>query len=189
MFGRTKSNFWLDIFIFITFLITTIIGLLLWLAMPDGPGSRHLIFLGLARYSWIEIHKWAGLAMIGGVAIHLALHWNWVGCVIERFFKKLPQKTRLNFLLDSALSASFFLVGLSGLEIWLMLSGGGYQGGRSRLFNATLLALNHHNWKDIHFWAALAMISVLSIHLALHWRWIMCMARRHIQPKGYLPAT
>lgn len=179
MYGKTKFNFWFDVTIFTAFLVTAFTGLLLWLVIPSGPGRGALLFMGLTRRTWVDLHNWIGLGMLAGVVVHLALHWRWISCVADRFFKKLVRQARLNFTLNSLLFAAFFLVSLSGLVAWLVLPGGGYRGGRNPFYKATLLGLTHHDWTDLHLWAGLAMIVILVIHLALHWRWVLCIARRY----------
>lgn len=181
MVGKTRFNFWLDITILTAFLITAITGLLLWLALPDGPGSRSFIFLGLTRQTWIDIHAWVGLLMLIGAGVHIALHWKWISCVADRFFNKLTRQARLNFSVDSLLFVAFFLASLSGLVVWLLLPDGGYRGGRNPYYNASLLGLTRHGWNDLHLYAGLAMIAVFALHLALHWNWLVCVARRHAQ--------
>lgn len=37
----------------------------------------------------------------------------------------------------------------------------------------TLWGLSRHQWGDIHFWISLGLLTVLVIHLALHWNWIV----------------
>lgn len=37
----------------------------------------------------------------------------------------------------------------------------------------TLWGLGRHQWGDIHFWISLGLLTVLIIHLALHWNWIV----------------
>jgi hypothetical protein len=181
MFGKTRFNFWLDVTILIAFLITAITGLLLWLVLPHGPGSHSFIFLGLTRGTWIDIHDWAGVAILIGAATHIALHWKWISCVADRFFKKLARQARINFSLNSVLFVTFFLASLSGLVVWLLLPSGGYQGGRNPFYNATLLGLTRYGWNDVHLYAGLAMIAVFAVHLALHWNWLTCVARRYAQ--------
>lgn len=182
MIGKTKFNFWFDGAIFTAFVITAVTGLMLWLLIPGGGrGSENQIFLDMTRRTWIDIHNWTGLAMLIGVALHLILHWKWVSCVAARYFKKLAKQARLNFSLDSLLFVTFFLTGLSGLVAWLIVPGGGYQGGRNPYYGVTLLGLTHHNWSDLHLWASLAMMVIVVVHLALHWRWIACVTRRYAQ--------
>jgi hypothetical protein len=181
MFGKTKFNFWLDVTIFTAFLVTAITGLLLWLVIPSGRGSQAFTFLGLTRHTWVDIHDWVGLGMLIGAGIHIILHWKWISCVAERFFKKLARQARVNFSLDSLLFVAFFLASLSGLVVWLVLPSGGYRGGRNPFYNASLLGLTRHSWNDLHLWAGLAMMAVLAVHLTLHWKWVMCVLRRHAQ--------
>jgi hypothetical protein len=173
--SKTKTNFWLDLIIFSAFLLTAGTGLLLWLAIPSGPGSGNTLFLGFSRHTWVDWHNWAGLSLLVGAGIHLALHWSWLECVAGRFFKPLGGSARLNFSLDSLLFSAFLLANVSGLVLWLALPGGGYRGGR----NPFLLGLTRHDWSDLHWWAGLAMMVILTVHLALHWHWIVCVARRY----------
>ena len=181
MFGKTRLNFWFDVTIFIAFLITAATGLLLWLVIPGGGGSGWFIFLGLTRREWVTLHNWAGLTMLIGATIHLTLHWPWITCVVSRFFGKLVRQARINFSLSSLMLVAFFLTSLSGLIAWLILPSGGYRGGRNPFYHATLLGLTRHDWNDLHLWAGLAMIAILTIHLALHWQWIVCTAHRYAQ--------
>jgi hypothetical protein len=73
------------------------------------------------------------------------------------------------------------MTSLSGLVAWLILPSSGYQGGRNPFYNATFYSLTRHQWNDIHLWVSLVMIGIVLVHLALHWRWIVCTARRYTQ--------
>lgn len=181
MFGKNKFNFWLDAVIFIAFAATAVTGLMLWLLIPSGHGSGQLIFYGLTRRQWVDIHNWMGLAMLLGVSTHLVLHWRWIDCVLDRFLGKLARQARINFSLDAVLFSAFIVTGISGLVSWLILPGGGFQGGRNPFHNATLYGLTRHQWTDIHLWVSLVMMGIIAIHLVLHWRWIVCTARRYAQ--------
>lgn len=189
MFNKTQTNFWLDGIIFSLFALTALTGLLLWLVIPDGPGSgQSALLLGLVRRTWVSLHNWLGLAMLAGTLLHLVLHWDWIMCVAGRFFKQLAGPARLNFSLDSLLFVAFFLSSLSGLIVWLVLPAGGHRGGRNPLAHAALLGLTRHDWSDLHLWAGLAVITILLIHLALHWNWLVCMTRRYAWPASSRPA-
>jgi hypothetical protein len=175
---KTRFNFLLDALIFVAFLVTTFTGLLLWLGLPDGPGSGWTTWLDLTRHTWVDIHSWAGLVMLLGVIWHLVMHWEWIVCVARRFLGKTSQQARINFSLDAVMFAVFFVVSLSGLIAWLFLPSGGYRGGRNPFYGATLLNLSRHEWNDVHLWTGLAIIALALLHLALHWQWIVCTARR-----------
>jgi hypothetical protein len=36
-----------------------------------------------------------------------------------------------------------------------------------------LWGFTRHEWGDIHYWIAIALLAVLSAHLVLHWNWIV----------------
>jgi hypothetical protein len=40
-----------------------------------------------------------------------------------------------------------------------------------------LWGLTRHEWGNIHYWTAIALMSALSLHLLLHMQWIACMVR------------
>jgi hypothetical protein len=181
MFGKAKSNLWLDAAIFLAFLITALTGLLFWLVLPEGRGSSAALFLGISKSGWGDIHNWAGVAMLVGASVHILLHWKWIVCVAKRYFRRLARQARLNFTLDSLLFIAFVLANLSGLVAWLVLPQGGYRGGRNPAYNALLLGLSRHQWHDLHLWSSLAIIAILGVHVLLHWKWITCMLRRYTQ--------
>lgn len=40
-----------------------------------------------------------------------------------------------------------------------------------------LWGLTRHEWGNIHFYLATALMAILSLHLVLHWQWIVCMVQ------------
>lgn len=50
----------------------------------------------------------------------------------------------------------------------------GVGGGRGHGPADYLLGMNRHDWGDVHFWIALFLLSLLILHLILHWNWIVC---------------
>ena len=88
------------------------------------------------------------------------------------------RKAKRNFYL----AVDMFLLGLaevvSGLVLWLALpQGGGYMGGRGADSAASFLWLRG-TWLDLHIWVGVAAAIVVVIHLVLHWRWIVSVAKR-----------
>ncbi len=53
--------------------------------------------------------------------------------------------------------------------------GWGYHGGREVL---TWLGMDRHEWGEIHFWLAVAMVVLIVVHLIQHGRWIACRFQR-----------
>lgn len=43
-----------------------------------------------------------------------------------------------------------------------------------------VLGLNRHEWGDVHFVLSILFLSVLAIHLLLHWRFILGVFRGHV---------
>jgi hypothetical protein len=179
MFSKTRVNFWVDATLFTLFIATSLTGLALWLILPGGRGHSELPLLGLAHYALRELHRWVGMTTLLISTLHLALHWRWLTCMIERFGGKTSTQARLNFGLDSLLFITFLLTSLSGLSIWLLLSGGDYRGGRAAPLSVALFGFTRPDWTALHRWAGLLLILIVALHLTLHWRWIVCTLRNY----------
>ena len=74
-------------------------------------------------------------------------------------------RPKVNFVVDSCGFAGFVLLTATGVLMRYVLPPGS---GRF----TTLWTLDRHGWGNIHFWLAISLLSVLVIHLFLHWRWI-----------------
>lgn len=49
-----------------------------------GNADSGQTVLFLSRDNWNDIHLWGSLAMIGGIVLHLALHWKWIAHMLKR---------------------------------------------------------------------------------------------------------
>ncbi len=47
-----------------------------------------------------------------------------------------------------------------------------------------LWGLSRHEWGRIHLWAAYALLAILVLHLALHWKWLVAMVTRKRENKS-----
>ena len=90
-------------------------------------------------------------------------------------------KAKLNFVVDAMILIAFLAAAVSGVVL-LRMPHGGYQGGRNPDFDAAVLFLSRSEWNDLHVWSSLGMIAGVVVHLALHWRWIVCMVKRLGRP-------
>ena len=88
----------------------------------------------------------------------------------------MSKKARINLAVDSVIAVAFLLSALSGIILYLVP--GGYQGGRNPNYGREILGLGHHTWSDLHTWASFVMITGVGLHLALHWRWIVCTVKK-----------
>jgi hypothetical protein len=89
------------------------------------------------------------------------------------------RRTTLNFAVDFISFLDLLLLGTTGAIMkWVLPpgSGGGhgygFRGGRGPVEAKTLLRLGRHDWGDIHFILALVFLSLMLIHIVLHWTWI-----------------
>jgi cytochrome b subunit of formate dehydrogenase len=94
-----QLNYVLDAVIALAFIIAALSGVAFLLVGSGGyQGGRNLSFqtefLGISRWAWSDLHTWAGLVMIAGVAVHFLLHWNWIVCVTKRLLRldRVPQE-------------------------------------------------------------------------------------------------
>lgn len=90
--------------------------------------------------------------------------------------RHISRGARLQWLLDAILFAGGLAAMLSGIY-FLYLPRGGYQGGRNPLYAVRIL-LDRHTWNSLHIWSGVAMIGIAVIHLGVHWKWLLGMARR-----------
>jgi hypothetical protein len=92
--SQTKTKLWLDVLIFIAFLITM------------DP-----------RSSGIAVHEWLSLAMIGTMTVHLLLNWDWIVQVSGRFLGKVGGQNRINYIVNWLLFIDGTMIMISGIMI------------------------------------------------------------------------
>ena len=74
---------------------------------------------------------------------------------------------------------------VTGFVLWLGFPAGGGGGGRhwggglggGGLGNLTFWELSKHTWTDIHDWVAVALVVLVLVHIILHRKWIIRMAK------------
>jgi hypothetical protein len=52
--------------------------------LPPPGSNKTLSLRGLTRHQWGDIHFWISLGLLVVIAVHLALHWNWIVAVIGK---------------------------------------------------------------------------------------------------------
>jgi len=91
---QTKTKLWLDVLIFIAFLVTM---------DPHSTG--------------IAIHEWLSLAMIGTMVVHLLLNWDWIMQISSRFFGSVGRQNRTNYIVNWLLFIDGTMIMISGIMI------------------------------------------------------------------------
>ncbi|MBU1975077.1 MAG: DUF4405 domain-containing protein [Nanoarchaeota archaeon] len=74
--NRLKVNYWVDIGLGISFLVSFVTGLVKWPGLIKVIGPSLFGKLYFSKISWL--HDWSGLIMGLLVLVHLALHWKWI---------------------------------------------------------------------------------------------------------------
>jgi len=84
-------------------------------------------------------------------------------------------KNRLNFWVDLIMFVDMVMVALVALILRYVLppGTGGRHGGWGGEDPITFLGLARHDWGDVHWYLALALLAFLALHIYLHWRWIL----------------
>lgn len=117
----------------------------------------------------IAIHEWLSLAFTATIVLHLLLHWAWTVAVTRKFFNRLWHSSRLNYVLDLSLLVAFVTVMLSGILI-----------SRSVLPALGLAQAANPAWRFLHSSSADAMLIIVGLHIALHWKWIISTCQRYL---------
>jgi hypothetical protein len=87
---KAKINYFVDVIAFVSFLVTAITGVLIFIFLPpgEGRGGVHSYLLGYGRHDWGAIHDWAGIIMTIAAIIHVVLHWKWIVGTTKIIFGK-----------------------------------------------------------------------------------------------------
>lgn len=94
------------------------------------------------------------------------------------------RRDTLNFIVDVlALLAVLVLIATGALLTWVVPPGS--RGGAGLSF----WGLGRHDWGDIHFWVAVALVALMVLHVALHWTWVCLIVTRGLRGGGTPPAT
>jgi hypothetical protein len=140
-----------------------------------------IIFVGFLlamdpRSTGITIHEWFTIAGVAVLIIHLLLNWSWIVQITTRFFKNMPGRTRLNYVLNVLLFIDMTIIMFTGIII-----------SQSFLPFLGISVQGNFLWRGLHNTTSNLFIVILGSHLALHWSWIVRTTRHYIaQPIVHL---
>jgi hypothetical protein len=201
MSWQTRQNWLIDAAVFAGALLAGLSGIY-FLYLPSGgyEGGRNPAYgltILFGRHTWSDLHTWGGVLMIMAIIIHFAIHWQWVKMMSRRVWHTMQGKgatfskgAKVNLLVDLIIGVAFLITAVSG--IYFLFLPGGFQGGRNPGWDPGLL-FSRTTWDLIHTWAAVIMILAASLHLFIHWRWVVNVTRRFFlslrtQPAPSLPS-
>jgi len=90
----------------------------------------------------------------------------------------MPKNT-LNFIVDVLLLLAMLTMAGTGLLLYFVLPPGSRGGAGLALWN-----LDRHEWGDVHFWSAMALLGLLTLHVVLHWDWVCLTVCGWISPES-----
>ena len=115
----------------------------------------------------IGLHEWIGLGVFVAFAAHAAQHAGWVADTV-RGALRFPAPARVaNLVLDALILVAFMTVTVSGV----LVSG-------AVLPAFGLYADGYYFWDPLHAIAAKALLALLLVHVAVHWKWLYNFVRK-----------
>ena len=184
----TRLNWLLDVAVFAGALVAALSGIYFLYFVSGYQGGRNPTYgitLLFTRETWDLLHTWAGVAMIAAVALHLAIHLNWIGMMTRKVSAALRGKSgmskgaRINVLVDLVIAISFLLAAVSGVYFLVDVRSGWQVAGSVPLF-----LWSRTTWDIIHTWSAVTLIVAAIVHLAIHWGWVTKVTARMWRSAG-----
>lgn len=114
----------------------------------------------------MQLHELIGIGIFVLFIIHKLLNYKWIVAVTKNIFgRKTKLKTRIMYILDVLILIAVTLTVLSGIFI-------------SKSLFTWITVSNTAFWKTIHSPVAYLSFILISIHLGLHWQYIMAAFRK-----------
>ena len=122
-----------------------------------------LVYLIVANpaLTGIGLHEWLGLAVLVVLFAHLLVHIDWCVDAVRSGLRHPTWARTGNLAVDVLALVAFAVVTVSGV----MVSG-------AVLPALGLYAEGYYFWDPLHAVAAKALLALLLVHVAAHWKWI-----------------
>lgn len=126
------------------------------------------IFLMEPWATGLYLHEWAGILVVAVFIIHLVLNWIWIKVSTGSFFRKMPSRNRLKYILNWLILVGFTVVVYSGMKI-------------AKLIDFSWLGMegSMRFWRFGHTSFSFMTLILVAIHLGLNWQWIV----RRLSPR------
>ena len=122
-------------------------------------------------FTGLAIHEWLGLGIGLALLLHLTLHWDWVVRTTVKLFAR-GGRDRGIWLLNLALLVVMTLCVLSGVLI-----------SQVALYQLGISVHPGPFWINMHDTTSKLTLILVSVHVAVRWRWIASVARRLLGPR------
>lgn len=155
----TEQNFWLDVGLFVTFVLTIFSGIVLWLVVPLYSAAS---FMGVNRQLWQTMHIYTSLVSLAGSAIHVGWHRTWLKALRNRPPASLPRKIKANRVVNRIIWITFLAASVFGIVGWFIQN----NGPRVNLFSR------------VHVILSICWLMGIIVHLVFHRKWILSTIKR-----------
>ena len=193
---KNLINYFLDIILALSIIVTLVSGYILWFVLPRGFGAHSAMcaqegmgfagnyykVFGMSRYLWIEIHNWVAVILLGLIILHIIMHYTWIVEIFKRtksYFNGPVRKAGEQYISSIVLFILFAVDCFSGFVLWLILPRGtlDYYHMLSG-YGRTFWGLQRNVWLDIHVWVATLIVAIVIIHIVLNWRWVVRVSKK-----------
>lgn len=114
----------------------------------------------------LSFHEIAGLGIGIAFLTHILLNVQWIKRVtLKMLDRKLPWKTRFEYLLNLLLIFSMAFIIVSGIVI-------------SRVVFPNLNVSNEGWFKMAHISISFLVLAIVGVHVGLHWKWVMTVVKK-----------
>lgn len=110
----------------------------------------------------LYLHEWAGLLICILFIVHKLINWIWIKKTTKNFFRKMPQRNRVLYVIDWLLLIGFTLVVISGIKIAHLIDFSWLGVGRGSVF-----------WRLGHMSFSILCLILVAIHVGLNWKWVL----------------
>ena len=183
---KNRNNWLLDSLLALSGLVVGLTSIyFLFLPLDGYRGGRNPYYgliLFFDRHTWSDLHTWVGLAMTVIALVHFIIHFDWVVNMTKKVTREALQRKailnargRFNVFVDAMIALGFFVSAGTGLIFFLVA-------GENSLFTPTARLVADTTMLDlIHTWSGILMIAAAVVHFAIHWQWVVKIARRMFQ--------
>jgi hypothetical protein len=97
----------------------------------------------------------------------------------------MKDKGKVNLVLDALLFLALMaMVGIGLLMKYVLLPGREANAAYGRPVSLTLLGWDRHEWGSVHLVIGFVFLGLLGLHVALHWKTILCLLRRLVPQRA-----
>jgi hypothetical protein len=158
---RYQFKLLVDVVLLVAAFLTFASGVFLFFEFHVGAGAFRTAALGLTRLTWLNLHRLPALIVVAGIGFHVGL--NWKGFV-ARLRHGLSRERKSRAVSELVLYATFGTVAVTGIVVWLFISGSAPIEGPVPLKHIT------HQLVDIHNLVGLVALALAAHHVGHRWR-------------------